>query len=181
MSGDETQTESGSGGETLPVVTTEKSAAEIVTALEKLSKRGKLPGFEKEREDGLFSVEAQGTPFDRRLVARARQRDGLTILEWALVTPMKWPIGIGVMLAVSVWPGLPITDSMLRIYWGWYERASGPDGWFSTWMWYLPLTVLPIPWFWRSTMRKMRTSTLEGAREAVEKIAGAVEGEMVEG
>lgn len=180
MSGDETQTGSDAGAGALPAVTTEKSAAEIVAALEKLSKRGKLPGFEKAREDGLFSVEAQGTPFDRRLVARARQRDGLTVLEWTLVTPRKWPIGIGAMLALTVWPGLPITDSLLLTYFpGWYGGLV--EGWFATWMWYLPLTVAPIPWFWRGTMRKMRASTLEAARETVTRIAGAIEGELVRG
>lgn len=160
----------------LGALTTEKSAAEVVASLERLSKRGELPGFDKEDGRGLFSVEAAGNPFDRRLVARARERDGLTVLEWELVTPRRWPIVIAAVLAVTVWPGLPITHSMLAAYWGWYARASGPEGWFRTWMWYLPLTVIPIPWAWRSTMRKMRATTLASAREAVRKIAGAVGG-----
>lgn len=162
-------------GGSLAALTTEKSAAEVVASLERLSKRGELPGFDKEDSRGLFSVEAAGNPFDRRLVARARERDGLTVLEWELVTPRRWPIVIAVVLAVTVWPGLPITHSLLVNYFpGWYGGLV--SGWFRTWMWYLPLTVIPIPWAWRSTMRKMRATTLASAREAVGKIAGAVGG-----
>ncbi|MEZ6243038.1 MAG: hypothetical protein R3B57_08345 [Phycisphaerales bacterium] len=176
--GDETNTTAGSDqGGALAGVTTEKSAAEVVASLERMSKRGELPGFDKDEARGLFSVEAAGNPFDRRLVAHAKERDGLTILEWELVTPRKWPIIIAAVLVVTVWPGLPITHSLLVNYFpGWYGGLV--SGWFKTWMWYLPLTILPIPWAWRSTMKKMRATTLISAREAVAKIAGAVGGQM---
>ncbi len=167
----------GDAGGALPVVTTEKSATEIVAALGKMSKRGELPGFEKDGARGLFCVEAQGAPFDRSLVAHARGGEGLTRLEWELVTPRRWPIAMAVVLAVSVWPGLPITHSLLVTYFpGWYGGLV--SGWFATWMWYLPLTVIPIPWVWRSVMRKMRASTHASAVEAIGKIARAVDGEI---
>ncbi len=175
----ETEPGTSDGGDALPAVTTEKSAEQVVAALEKLSKQGELPGFERGGGGGLFSVDAQGAPFDRRLVATrgGGSGEGPTRLEWALVTPRRWPIGMAVVLAVSVWPGLPITHSLLVTYFPeWYGGLI--SGWFDTWMWYLPLTVLPIPWAWRSVMKKMRASTHAAALETVGKIAGAVGGRV---
>lgn len=159
----------------LAPVWTENSPERAADLLEKLSKKGKLPGFERGGEGGLFSVDAQGTPFDRRLVGEASERDGGTVIAWRLVTPRKWPVGIAVVLALSVWPGLPVTDSLLQTYFpGSY--GAWTSGWFKTWMWYLPLTVLPIPWFWTSTFKKVRASTMEHALETRAKIRDAIGG-----
>ena len=157
----------------LAPIASEKSAAQICDTLERLSKQGKLPGFVRGGDGGLFSVDAQGTPFDRRLVGEASEHGGRTTVSWRLVTARKWPVGIALVLAVSVWPGLPITDSLLQTYFpGSY--GAWTSGWFATWMWYLPLTVIPIPWFWKSTFAKVRASTLEHAVETRVKIRDAL-------
>ncbi len=159
--------------QTLAPIESEKSGEQICDALEGLSKKGKLPGFVRAGDGGLFSVEAQGTPLDRRLVGVGEAVEGGTRVSWRLVLPRKWPVGIAAVLALTVWPGLPITDSLLQTYLpGSY--GAWTNGWFKTWMWYLPLSVVPIPWFWRSMMSKVRTSTLEHAIETREKIRAAL-------
>lgn len=176
MSDDSATTSGGAAADELAPIASEKSAAAICDALERMSKKGKLPGFVRAGDGGLFSVDAQGTPFDRRLVGEAVEKDGTTQLRWSLVTPRKWPVGIAVVLALTVWPGLPITDSLLQTYFpGSY--GSWTSGWFKTWMWYLPLTVLPIPWFWRSTFQKVRATTQEHAIETRAKIRDAIGGQ----
>ncbi len=172
--GDEATTARGEGADArLAPIASEKSAGQICDALERLAKQGKLPGFVRDGDGGLFSVDAQGTPFDRRLVGEASEDGGRTIVSWRLVTPRKWPVGIALVLAVSVWPGLPITDSLLQTYFpGSY--GAWTSGWFATWMWYLPLTVVPIPWFWRSTFAKVRATTMEHAVETRAKIRDAI-------
>lgn len=176
---DETTTARAAGtDDALAPIASEKSPGAICDALERLSKRGKLPGFVRAGDGGLFSVDAQGTPFDRRLVGVAVEKDGRTELGWRLVTPGRWPIGIALVLALTVWPGLPITDSLLQTYFP-ASYGAWTSGWFATWMWYLPLTVLPIPWFWRSTFRKARESSLAHAIETREKIRDAIGAEDV--
>ena len=173
MSDDPATTSSEAGACELAPIASEKSGAAICDALERLSKKGKLPGFVRAGDGGLFSVDAQGAPFDRRLVGEAVEKDGQTQLRWRLVTPRKWPIGIALVLVLTVWPGLPITDSLMQTYLP-ESYGAWTSGWFKTWMWYLPITVLPIPWFWKSTFAKMRASTLEHAIETRAKIRDAI-------
>lgn len=173
MSEDATRAGDGVSDDALAPVTTEKTPEQICEALERLSKQGKLPGFVRAGDGGLFSVDAQGTPFDRRLVGEAVEKDGRTELGWRLVTPRRWPVGIAIVLALTVWPGLPITDSLLQTYFpGSY--GAWTSGWFRTWIWYLPITVLPIPWVWRGTFRKVHATTLAHAIETRAKIRDAL-------
>jgi len=173
MSDEPNRATNSGAGETLATLSSEKSAEQICGALERLSKKGELPGFVAGGDGGLFSVDAQGTPFDRRFVCDAGESDGSTHLAWRLETPRKWIVGIWAVLVLTVWPGLPITDSLLQTY---FPGSYGvwTSGWFKTWMWYLPMTVLPIPWFWKSTMAKVRSSTLAHAIETREKIRVAI-------
>ena len=163
-----------------PIVASARTPGEVIEALGTLSKRGKLAGFEKLTEEGgaaRFRADAQGTPFDRELIghvhpAGAADEPGSRI-EWTLRMPRKMPAIFAAALIISVWPGLPLTDSMLVTYSSWYSGLVS-DGWFRTWMWYLPLTVPFLPLAWRGAMKKSRTSSLEHAREVVEKIATAL-------
>jgi hypothetical protein len=43
----------------------------------------------------------------------------------------------------------------------------------------MPITVLPIPWIWRSTMRKSRAAIAQSADEQIRKIAAELGGEIV--
>lgn len=166
--------------ESLPAVETALDAAGVLAALERLAKRGKLAGFR--RIDGRsFGATAFGTPFDRELVGDVEERQvgdlsHRSVIRWRLAWKRKMPAVFAVALVVSVWPGLPLTDSLLSTYWGWYEGVTGPDRAFRTWMWYLPLTVPFVPLAWLGALKKSRAGSVEHAGETVEKVREAVAG-----
>lgn len=153
----------------LPSVRTPLNAEEIASRAARLSRNGKLPGYEP--SPGLFSCAAFGAPFDYRLVA-THGPDGLVFRAHRLA---KLPVIYAVVLAVTVWPGVLLTDSLLKSWFAWY-----PGAWWVTWSWYIPLTLFPIPWIWRSIARKSRASALVHAHEQIGTIASAVDGEVVE-
>jgi hypothetical protein len=153
----------------LPAITTPHDSAECKRRAERLSKRGKLPGYEP--DPGLFACAAFGAPFDYRLVANHAE-GRLTFRAERL---KKLPAIYAIVLAITVWPGVVFTDSLLNTWFGWY-----PNAWWFTWAWYIPLTLFPIPWIWRSVARKSRASALGHAYEQIEKLAATMDGELVE-
>jgi hypothetical protein len=142
---------------------------EVVARLTALSKKGKLAGFERDavpgNADAAFA--AHGNPFDGQVLVRA----GDGSVHFDLHMPRKWTVILGVVLVLTVWPGLPITDGFLQNF-DWYARLTA--GRLDTWMWYLPLTVIPAPFMLRSTARKSRVSAAEHARETVERVAESI-------
>lgn len=142
------------------------SREDVVSRLETLSRRGKLPEFETGRGEVLFSVQAHGSPFDHRLEAFARPRGDVLHIELRLRMLPRLPLIFGLVTALTVWPGVWLTDSMLRTYFSWYD--------FRTWMWYLPLSILPLPWAIRGMLRRSREAALESARETVAIIVPAL-------
>lgn len=140
-------------------------ASEAVVRLEKLSKGGKLAGFEHAGGEGLASFTAYGSPFDGRVVLREKPGG----LAFDLVMPRKGAIMFAVVLALTVWPGLPITDSFLYGF-VWYERLMSKASWLDTWVWYLPLTVIPAPFAVLGAMKKSRAAAMAHANETIERI-----------
>lgn len=138
---------------------------EAIARLERLSKSGKLAGFERGEGDDLASFTAYGSPFDGRVVLREKAGG----LVFDLVMPRKGAIIIAVVLALSVWPGLPITDSFLYGF-VWYERLMSKASWLDTWVWYLPLTVIPAPFAVLGAMKKSRAAATAHANETIERI-----------
>jgi len=136
---------------------------EVLARLGKLSKGGKLAGYEPGGDGRLASFAAFGTPFDGR-VDITRAGDGL---RFELRMPRKLPVVFAVALALSVWPGLPLTDAFLQGF-GWYERLT--SGVFVTWMWYVPLAAIPAPFALLAAMKKSHASALEHAKETVERL-----------
>jgi hypothetical protein len=156
----------------LPAVSTSLAAPEILDRLETASRRGRLPGFE--RRNGSFAVAAHGHPFDGELDADI-QRDGAgSRIEFDLRLQSRLPIIFAFVLAFTVWPGVYFMDELVEQFMPGLWRP------WITYYWYLPLTLLPIPWMWRSLMRRSRDSTRESAAEAIEKIAGEVDGTVSE-
>lgn len=153
----------------LMAIETTLDAAECTRRAERLSKRGKLPGYQP--DPGLFSCAAFGAPFDYRLVAE--HTGGRLTFRAERLT--KLPAIYAIVLAVTVWPGVVFTDSLLNTWFGWY-----PNPWWFTWAWYIPLTLIPIPWIWRSVSRKSKASALGHAYEQLERLAAAMDGELVE-
>jgi len=165
-------------GKSLPLVTTSLAPTEVVRRLDACARRGKLAGFEPGVNGELFSVAAFGEPIDYRLCVTARQSEPAACeLHFSLRVTRKLPIIFWVIAALTVWPGVWLTESMLSTYWNWY--ASLPT--WITYAWYLPLAVLPLPWLWARMLRKSRAAADLHAREQITRIASETGGVMKHG
>jgi len=153
--------------ETPPPLTTPLTPEAVVARLDTLARRGKLAEFRPGAHGWLFELTAFGEPFDHTLQARSARHDDATTITYALRIKPKLPWIFAIILAVSVWPGVWLTDSMLRTYWTGYD--------FVTWMWYLPLTILPIPWMWKRLLSKSRLAAGAHAKELAERIRAELE------
>lgn len=143
------------------VAPTDKLA--VVRRMRALSQRGRLPGFE-ETADG-FKALAYGWVFDFDLAFRIEDSPGGCTLTPALVLKRRMPAIVLALLAFSIWPGVWITDSMLSTYFTWY-----PHEFWKTCAWYLPITILPMPWVWKTAIRRSRLLAEESARELAERV-----------
>lgn len=148
--------------QTLGVIETPLSAQEAKSRMQTLSKKGKLPGFVPECDDGLFSVAAHGMPFDSVLIFNHRDGALMPTLKLARMMPTIFAI----LLMVTIWPGLPLTEGFLGSF-QWYTDLAARFG-IETWYWYLPLTILPTPFVWRNAIRKSKQSAFESARETMD-------------
>ncbi|MBS0198305.1 MAG: hypothetical protein JSR77_16250 [Planctomycetes bacterium] len=136
---------------------------EILRRLEAAARRGKLAGFNDRDSSCLFSVAAFGDQFDYRLCAHSQAAPGSRRLDFQLRMLLKMPLIMAVVLIITVWPGVWLTDSMLTTYFSWYT--------IPTWIWYIPLTVLPIPWMWKRMHGRSKAAATEHAKEQIAKIA----------
>jgi len=149
------------------------AASEILATLGKAARRGRLPGFDARGADG-FHVEADAVPFPYELVGSIGTGErGGSIVRLHLRRLTRLPLIFGAVLALTVWPGVWLTDSLLSTYWPSYGRWSADTPWL-TYAWYLPITLVPIPWMWRSLARKSRDAALASAREQAATIAELV-------
>lgn len=155
----------------LPRVRTALGADEIERRAARLSERGKLPGYRGGVAGALFECAAFGNPFDYRLVARLEGGE----LRFEARLRARMPAVFWAVMAFTVWPGVIFTDSLLNTWFGWYPNET-----WVTYAWYVPLTLLPLPWVHRRLMRRTRLAALVHAHEQIGKIAGAVDGEVVE-
>lgn len=164
--------------EPVPEVITKLSPPGVLARLDRQSRRGKLPGFVGEHREGLCAVSAFGEPFDRLLIVKPEpEPDGRTRLRWALKLDLKVPSLLAALLGLSVWPGEPLTDSLLKTYFGFYRAWI--DAGLMTWMWYLPLSIGGAIWTWRWAQQKSLETTHQSAHEMARKIAEAVAGDLV--
>lgn len=136
----------------------------VVRRMRALSQRGKLPGFE-ETADGFLAL-AYGWVFDYDLRYAVVEGPGGSTLTPSLVRKRRMPAIVIALLVFSIWPGVWITDSMLATYFSWYPREF-----WKTCVWYLPLTVLPMPWVWKTATGRSRLLAEESARELAERVA----------
>jgi hypothetical protein len=170
-----TPAEAGQANPDLPRLIARCSKAQAVERLERLSRRGKLPGFRAPARDGEFSVSAFGHPFDRVLVARGSDTAEGTVLAFRLRWSLPLPTAFGALIALTIWPGVWLTDSMLSTYFDGYA-AWTERGWMGTWTWYLPLCA-PLPWALRSMLRRSAATSREAALRTIETIARELGGE----
>lgn len=156
---------------TLPHIATALDKEEVAKRARRLSERGKLPGYVGNPSGALFACAAFGNPFDYSLLA-SHEAGKLTFC--AKIKP-KMPAIFWFVLAFTIWPGVLFTDSLLNTWFGWYPNET-----WITYAWYLPLTILPLPWLYKAVMARTRLAALVHAHEQINRIAKAVDGEACE-
>lgn len=156
-----------------PRVRTRFAPDEIVARLDAAARKGRLPGFRPTSSRALFEVREIGHPFQAELLAHASRLDSEARTELAFelrIRPLL-PFIFALMLALSIWPGIYVVDSMLRQYFSWYT--------IPTWWWYLPLTVPTSPWAFWSALKKSRAAARAEAAELINKISAELHAETV--
>jgi len=151
----------------LPVVETPLSPEQVLERLLVASKRGRLAGYQPGTGEAGFTATLFSEPFDHALRARVQPRPGggSAIRSTARMLP-RVPAIFAVVLVLTVYPGVLLTDSMIPGEWGWID----------TWIWYIPLTALPLPWLWMKWMKKCRAAAGVSAAQLLHKVAAEVEG-----
>jgi hypothetical protein len=153
-------------GEALPSIRTSLTEAEVLSRLGLASRRGRLPGFiARPSSDVLFRVSAFGHPVDGRLDAGIEGSGADRRITFQLTLPRRLRVILALILLLTVWPGLYFMDQLM------IQFLSSARAFVPTWWWYLPVTVAPIPWVWRSVMNRARHTTAASANEAIRKIA----------
>ena len=123
----------------------------------------------------LFEVEAYSAPFEHVLAARA-EGGPRTRLKFRLQMLRKAPLIFAAVLVVTLWPGLPLTHSMLVTYFSWYRLSEA-----LTAAWYVPLTVLPVLWWLPRAVRKSRAEAGAAAREQLLRLRDLLDGTLTQG
>jgi hypothetical protein len=157
-------------GSALPSIQTAGVPQEVRERLATASRRGRLAGFDAAPSDGsLFAASAHGHPFDSTLLARLEGGR----LTFRLVMLRRMPMIFAAILLFTIWPGVYFMDEIVAQFLPGFWRP------WVTYYWYLPITSLPIPWMWRSTMARSRRSAREHACETIESIAKEIGGTIV--
>ncbi|MEO1511547.1 MAG: hypothetical protein AAFU70_05700 [Planctomycetota bacterium] len=151
-------------------IETELGPGEVRERLRTLSRRGKLPGFEPKGDGGRST--AFGAPFDSSLVIGVEETGAGARVALSLERRLRLPLVFGAVFVLAIWPGEPLTDSLLKTYFESYDRWTQEwlGGWFGTWMWYYPLTVPFLPPMFLGMLKKSRLAAAEHARELGERI-----------
>jgi hypothetical protein len=148
----------------LPVIRCELSAEEVQARVENASKRGRLPGYHPGVVAGSFSVVVFGGPFDYEMRC-AIESHGLRAR-----CAMLWKIPLIFLVGtlITIWPGVWLTDKLIPGEWNWIE----------TWKWYLPLAIIPTPWYLWSCWRKSRAAAWAHALETLDNLAKELDAQV---
>lgn len=138
--------------------TTSLGPAEVVDALDRAARRGRLSGFRAVPEG--FVLEVFGAPFDERLECAVRANGPGASIVPTRRRALKMPVVFAVVLLLTVEPGRYFMDQLIPGEWGWID---------TRW-WYYPLTILPIPFMWRTLMRRSKSAADEHAGEQWAKV-----------
>ncbi len=97
--------------------------------------------------------------------ARAGGSGGVTELRFTtrLKTKLLWVFVV--VLLLSIWPGLPITESLLASMFPTWHWLWGTAAW-----WYLPLSIIGAPWAVWSALKKSKAELAVSAIEMIGKI-----------
>ncbi len=158
----------------LPHLSVPLSPGEVIQKLEAASRRGRFPGFVNAGTIQQFRVRDFGGPFESELEASMLARESAcTDLRFRLRLRSALIWVYMVVLLATVWPGVWLTDSMLRTYFTGYD--------YQTWMWYLPLTVPVVPWAMWSTIRTSRRRGREAVGAVLERLSQTLGGRIEDG
>jgi hypothetical protein len=134
----------------------------VLDRLRTASKRGRLPGFVAPGARCDFTIEAHGNPFDAIVAAHAAPGE----VRFELRPLYKMPAIFVVVMLATIWPGVHLMDSLIPGEWNWID----------TWIWYLPLTVLPLPWVCKQAIDRARRTTRASALASIDSIAAEIGG-----
>lgn len=152
----------------LPSLETDLAPGKVVETLESAARRGRLAGFRHGANDTHCRVRLFGWVLDRELHVEAAPAGAASSRETrvSLRTTMlkRNPAVLIVAMLFTIWPGVWLMDSMLLTY------IPSAQGWWPTWTWYLPLTILPMPWAIRAVLKRSREAATQDARKAIETI-----------
>ncbi len=169
----------------LPSVRSAVALSEVVERLDAEARRGRLAGWmaTETGEHGRRGSHGEpveigrlsdfGVPFESVLLVWARAAnagepaDG-SVLRFERRIKPRVPLLVAVALVATVWPGITLTDSLLRTYWAGYD--------FATWMWYLPMTVPFVPLTMWTAWKRSNASGDLSARELIARIAEILDG-----
>lgn len=157
----------------LPTLRCALDAPEILARLDALARRGKLAGFEKLAPDS-FLLDAFGNPFDHDLSATIAVSGGgssepISTISFSLRMRRRLPIIFAIVCLLTIEPGQYFIDQMIPGTWGWID----------TQLWYYPLAIIPLPFMWRSWLKKGRASAIDHAHEQIGKVAQATSAVIV--
>jgi hypothetical protein len=149
-----------------------KPARAAIDACEALARAGKLPGFQRLAPTSC-TARIFGQPFDRDLIVDAADSASGSVVQLSSRLRRKFP-AIFILVAIfTIWPGVWLTDSLIQTYF------SGASSWMiKTWMWYLPLSIIPLPFAAKSMWRKSQSAAAEHFAEVQQRIAQSVGASM---
>lgn len=156
----------------LPEAISPLAASDALTRLASASKMGRLPGFSRSPGGEGFRVAVLAGIFDHDLRATMTPESGATRIAFELLLRPRLPIIMIAIIVLSVWPGLPLTDTMLRMYFPAYHQWG-----IETWWWYMPLLVISIPPLWMQFRRSQREARAE-ARTQIDQLAKLLDGRV---
>lgn len=159
----------------------------ILEAFSAASRKGNLAGFkvlpsspdqggqgEQASSTRRCACDIFGSPYDRQLLVTIEPATGSdqpgSVLRFDTKLRKAFPIVVIVVMALAIWPGVWLTDSLLVTYFSWYPKAS-----WVTPAWYLPLMILSVP----VLIGQFRKSEAQAAEHAatlmakLRKLAGA--------
>ncbi len=151
---------------------------EAIWKLEVMSRRGRLPGFTRTMTG--CAVAAHGNPFDQILYFHALDDAGKgSAFATELRFERKMPTIAAVIFIATIWPGVLLTDSFMRMHLEFYEKWTA--GGLQTWWWYVPLTAVGVVWAWFAAIKKSRETARASAVETLKKIAAELDGTIEPG
>lgn len=157
-------------GEFAVAMPQQQASERLAEVARTLSRKGKLPGYRagSATRGDVVAFHGFGEPWDFEVSAKvAGEGDKSRVWFEGRVLP-KSPLIFLIVSVLSVWPGVWLTDSMLKAYFSGYD--------WNTYLWYIPLTALPVPWMaWRMWTRSLR-SAREHAAETIPKLQHAMTG-----